>query len=55
MPLVKAVYYWRDEENLWRIELTPDQEKFVLRYCRDFNSLFDYLKTITNWEIVSES
>ena len=55
MPLVKVKYYWRGEENLWLIELTPDQEEFVLRYCKDFNSLFDYLKTIRPWEIVPDS
>lgn len=54
MPLVKAVYYWRGEENLYKIELTPTQEEFVLKHCKDFDCLFAYLKGIPNWEAVED-
>jgi len=50
MHLTRFTIHTESEGQEFKIELTPDETRFVMRYVHDLNTLVDYLDSINKWE-----
>lgn len=56
MTMQKVVFYYRkDDGKIYKATLDTRQYYYALTYCRDYNSLLQFIDTVTNWTKCKEA